>query len=428
MSETSLDIQSLRRRLERWTKLAEQTSTLAAFQDLDEILATVTRGVCEIMACERASLYRYDTERRELSSRVVTDLEIQEIRSSIDLGINGWVARRRKVANIPHPPADARWNSAVDRKTSFQTRNILAAPLISVHDDRLIGVLQLLNKTEGQFDEFDEHLIQAFAMHVAGALERTELLDETKKSQQLRLSLEMGRSIQESFLPAELPEIPGYELAAWQQPAEEVSGDYYDVLPLPDRGVGLAIADVSGHGVGPSLIMASARAMLHVLARSNAEPGQILSLLSDTIAPDLNSGLFITFLFIALDPTSHEYVYSNAGHGPALHFQSNDRHCSQIESTGLPIGFSESDVVPSRNGHQLEPGDLLLLATDGAIELKNESGEMFGRQRLERLLQDNHHRTAAELLDIIGTAVRDFHPANAPPDDVTVMVVKRKPL
>ena len=427
MSDTSLDIQSLRRRLERWTKLAEQTSSLAAFQDLDEILATVTKGVCEIILCERASLYRYDPDRRELSSRVVTDLEIQEIRSSINEGINGWVARRRKVANIPHPPADARWNSAVDRRTSFQTRNILAAPLISVHDDRLLGVLQLLNKTEGQFDEFDEHLIQAFAMHVAGALERAELLDETKKSQQLRLSLEMGRSIQESFLPEELPKVPGYDLAAWQQPAEEVSGDYYDVLPLPDRDVGLAIADVSGHGVGPSLIMASARAMLHVLARSNTDPGQILSLLSDTIAPDLNSGLFITFLFITLDTTSHEFVYSNAGHGPALHFQSKAHHCSQLESTGLPIGFSESGIVPSRNGHRLEPGDLLLLATDGAIELKNESGEMFGRQRLERLLQDNHHRTAAEILGIIGTAVSDFHPADAPPDDVTVMVVKREP-
>src|SRR5690606_32135360 len=127
------------------------------------------------------------------------------------------------------------------------------------------GVLQLLNRRSGAFDEFDEKLIQAFASHAATAIERGRLMEKARKSQAMQLALEMSRSIQTGFLPRQLPAIPGYDLAAWWQPAEEVSGDYYDVIPLPDGRIGLIVADVSGHGIGPSLIMASVRAMLRVL-------------------------------------------------------------------------------------------------------------------------------------------------------------------
>ena len=120
-------------------KLLEITRVLATENDLDRILECVTNGSCKALSCERASLFLHDQETRELYTRVVTALEIEEIRAPIDRGITGWVARRRRVANIPHPQADARWNSSVDKQTGFTTRNIIAVPVISSSDDRLLG-------------------------------------------------------------------------------------------------------------------------------------------------------------------------------------------------------------------------------------------------------------------------------------------------
>ncbi len=414
------------RKLAGLMKLVEITHGLAALHDLDKILQTIATVVCEALSCERASLYLYDDEHQEIYTRVVTELEIEEIRSSIEFGITGWVARRKKIANIADPHVDARWNSSIDRKTGFQTLNILAAPLISQHDGKLVGVLQLLNRSDGSFDEFDEHLLEAFAQHAATAIERAELLDEIRQSQKLKGAIEVGHRIQASFLPTDLPKIVGYEIAAWWQPAEQVSGDYYDVIRLPDDRLGLIVADVSGHGVGPALIMASVRAMLRILVQNCSDPLEIVDRLSDSIKHDLHEGRFITFFMAALDATSHTVTFANAGHGPALHYHRTRAEFEHFPPTSLPLGVNFDLEVSPVAPLELEPGDLLLLATDGAIELQNEQKEMFGRERLERLINDNRTLSANHLLSVIRDAIVDFHPHEHPPDDVTLMIVERK--
>jgi phosphoserine phosphatase len=426
MSGELLDTDKLQQQLGGSMKLVEVTCQLAAQQDLEQILQTVTTSVCEALNCERASLYLYDEHKQELYTRAVTELEIAEIRTSVEGGITGWVARRRKIANIPDPHLDARWNSAIDRQTGFQTRNILAAPVISQHDGRLLGVLQLLNKLDGKFDDFDEQLIQAFASHAATALERALLVDEARRSQEIQVSLEMARNIQSGFLPAKLPHIPGYEVAAWWQPAEAVGGDYYDLLQLPDGKLGLAVADVSGHGVAASLIMASVRAMLHVLTRTLSDPDEIISLLSETIDPDLHDERFITFLMVALDPHKHEARFANAGHGPALHFHRRTQTFHKLRSTALPMGFLTDFRVPGGQPLQLEPGDLLLLATDGAVELRDGHNEIFGNERLQHIVREHCRLPAPALVDVIRKAITSFHTEAHPPDDITLLLVERK--
>jgi serine phosphatase RsbU (regulator of sigma subunit) len=426
MSDDIIERDALQKRLVGSMKLVETTCQLAGQHDVGAVLETVTSDVCEALSCERASLFLYDEHSNQLYTHVVTELEIGEIRSSIENGITGWVARRRKIANIPNPVSDARWNSSIDRRTGFQTHNILAAPLISPRDDRLVGVLQLLNKHEGRFDEFDEQLIQAFAVHASTALERAQLLEETRRSQMLELDFKLGRQIQTSFLPEKLPEVPKYDIAAWWEPAESVSGDYYDVVRLQDGRIGLIVADVSGHGVGPSLIMASVRAMFHVLARRLSDPAEILSLLSETMAPDLTEGRFITFLMVALDPETHEATFANAGHGPALHFTRSTGEFASLGSTGLPLGFATDHRFENAPTIRLEPGDLLLLATDGAIELKNEQNEMFGRKRLQELTSENRHLPAPELRDLLRESISSFNSEQHPLDDVTLIILERK--
>src|SRR5580704_7975377 len=168
-------------------------SELARHHTLDQILQTVTTGACRALGCERASLYLYDAEANEVFTRAVTELELQEIRSSADRGITGWVVRNRELANIPDPAADPRWNANFDRQTGFQTRSILAAPIIASTDNRLVGVLQLLNKHGGTFGSLDEQVIRAFAAHAATALERAALVDDAKLSHELQIAVNMGR-------------------------------------------------------------------------------------------------------------------------------------------------------------------------------------------------------------------------------------------
>lgn len=425
MTEAPPQPQVHKQQLAGLTKLLAVTRGLAALHRLDDVLQAVTAGACEALSCERASLYLYDEENRELFTRVVTELEIEEIRSTIDDGITGWVARRRKIANIPDPQLDARWNSAIDRQTGFQTRNILAAPLISQHEDRLVGVLQLLNRKQGEFNPFDEQLIEAFASHAATALERSELLEEVRRSQELKVAVDVGRKIQSSFLPDEVASIPGYDVAAWWEPAEQVSGDYYDLFPLPDDRHGLVVADVSGHGVGASLIMASVRAMLRVMSRTESDPFEIVSRLAETTFADLREERFITLLMVALDPRSHTLEFANAGHGPAFVYRGGTGDFEELKATTLPLGFLEEPPPEPARRLTLEEGDILLLATDGTIERRNDRHELFGQPRLCQIVRDLADASAARIVEAVKTALRDFAPTGPPPDDMTLVIAKR---
>lgn len=420
-------VRLLRRRLDAAMALVDTTGRLANEHDLDAVLRTVAESVRTAVECERASLFVLDENRGELFTRVVTELEIEEIRLPVGRGVAGWVAEHRRIASIPDPPADARWSAEFDRRTGFQTQNILAVPILSVSSDRLVGVLQLLNKHEGSFDEFDERLVRAFATHAGIALERAQLLEEVRKSHELEVAVDMGRTIQASFLPEELPQIAGYDVSAWWQPAEAVSGDYYDLIPLSDGRLALVVADVSGHGIGPALIMASVRAMLHVLTRTVSEPQHILSELSGSITPDLQEGRFITLLITALDPTKHEVGFANAGHGPALHYSVRTRTFRPLVSTGLPFGFGGPYHPAGGRKLTLEPGDLLILATDGATEVRSPSAELFGRTRLEQIVQNHADGSAEDVVSAIRDAVLSFAGGAPPEDDVTLLVLKRKP-
>jgi serine phosphatase RsbU (regulator of sigma subunit) len=412
--------------LEGLNRLLETTLELSHSQDLELILKIVTEGACLAHNCERASLYLYEETTGDLYTQTATELEIAEIRRELGESIVGWVAEQRTLANVPAPRDDPRWDSSIDLKTGYHTRNILAAPILSVHNGKLLGVLQLLNRRVGDFDEYDEELISAFASHAGTALERNLLLDEVREKHRLDLELNIGREIQTHFLPKSLPSIPGYQLAVWWEPAEAVSGDYYDFLRLPDNRLGLIVADVSGHGVGPSMIMATFRAMLKVLIKAQSRPSQLLNQLAATIYPDLIEGRFITAILVAICPATHKVHFANSAHAPAYYLNRQSGKIHSLETTGMPIGAVPDLKITSGAPLKMEPGDLLLLATDGIIELRNEQGEMFGTDRLKELLLQNIKLPADQIKRNLRQKVLDFHRFEHPPDDITLVILERK--
>ncbi len=404
-------------------RLLEIALELSSERDLDGILKIATAGVCSAVGCERASLFVYDEQRNELYTRVVTALEIAEIRHPLDKGIVGWVATHRTLLSVPVPADDPRWDSSVDRRTGFRTRNILTTPILAA-DGRLLGVLQLLNKPSS-FASLDEQLLQAFAAHVAVALERRRLEDAARSAWELRQSLEMGHRIQATFLPSSLPQVPGYEVAAWWQPAEFVSGDYYDWLPLPDGRWGFAVGDVSGHGLAAALIMATVRAMAHVLARTAHDVHQFVETLRASITPDLQNSRFVTCCYAVLDPATHRLDWANAGHAPAFRYCSESKKCLRLQPTTLPLGFPLVQLSDLSSTISMGIGDVLVLGTDGIIEVRDAADEMYGSHRLEQLMRDHDGRTATDIVASISADVTQFHGREFPPDDATVVVVRR---
>src|SRR5262245_45901353 len=360
--------EELRDRLRGLYRLLDATRSVALAVDLDKALEAIVRDACLALECDRASLYQYDPERQELYTRVVTELEIGEIRTPLDHGITGYVARSRRVANVPEPSLDARWNSDVDRRTGYRTRNILAAPLTSPHDGSLLGVLQVLNKLQGKFDAFDEELIQGFGRHAAVALDRARLVAELRDREHSASSLAIARSIQRGFIPSQMPEVPGYQFSVWCFPNEAVGGDYCDIVNIGADGLGLVVADVSGHGLGPSLLMASVRAAFRALLLKHAEPEELLTLLQRLLADDLSDGKFVTMVVALLDPCSHRVTFANAGHAPALHYFTALDRFTPLAATGLPIGVLPDSAYDEGPPFSMEPGDLVLLCTDGIVE------------------------------------------------------------
>jgi len=259
----------------------------------------------------------------------------------------------------------------------------------------------------------------------ASLREVSELQAEQAKT---RAALDLAREVQAGFFPANLPAVAGYELAAGSRPADATGGDYYDVFSLPSGQVGLVVADVCGHGLGPSLLMASLRATLRGFAVHEPAPEVLVRDIGRALFDDLSpKSRFITLLYGALDPVRHLFRYANAGHGPVvLHFRpADDRFRSLWDDAGCgcPLGILPEPYL-SCEPIALAPGDILVLGSDGLVEARRDN-KPFGMERLYQLVRQAKGRPLPELLDEIMEAATSFAEDGRPEDDLTLLLVRR---
>ncbi len=200
-------------------------------------------------------------------------------------------------------------------------------------------------------------------------LER-RLAEERRRAEEERwqLTLRIARDVQQKLFPVAPPASPDFELAGASHPAEVTGGDYYDYIPLADGAIGVAVGDVCGHGIGPALLMAATRAYLRALALTNTRVGDILTLANRALAADVDEGRFVTLIMARLDPATRTLVYANAGHPPGYVLRQDGSIRSILSSTGVPLGIIDDADFPEAAAVALEPGDLVLLLTDGIIE------------------------------------------------------------
>src|SRR5262249_2311890 len=177
------------------------------------------------------------------------------------------------------------------------------------------------------------------------------------------------------------PALAGFEIAGACQPAQETGGDYFDFIPMPDGHWGIVIGDASGHGIGAALLIAETRAYLRALALTNTDPGQVLDSVNQRLFEDITADHFVTLFIGRLHPLTRSLVYRNAGHWRAYVLDGQGAVKMVLQSTGFPLGAIDTGVFPNSPAVRLEPGDLLLLLSDGIVEAPAGDRHLFGIER-----------------------------------------------
>jgi len=234
------------------------------------------------------------------------------------------------------------------------------------------------------------------------------------------MELEDARDIERRLLPKEIPQLPGYDMAAAWQPASAVGGDYFDVLKFGERRAGLCIADVIGKGLPAALLMSNLQAAVRAAGTETAQPVQLSAKLNRIVSGNLAPGKFITFFYGLLDAAERRLAYTNAGHNAPVLMRRDGSHV-RLEEGGAALGVFESWGY-EHGQVDLASGDRLLLFTDGVTEAVNVKGEEYGEDRLIQLLRENRALGAFELQKTIMLAVNEFS-GGTPRDDATLIVV-----
>ncbi len=237
-----------------------------------------------------------------------------------------------------------------------------------------------------------------------------------------RHDLELARQVQNRLFPRTAPEIPGFDLAGSVLPAEETCGDYYDFIPLPDGRLGIVLGDVSGHGLGPALIMVETRACLRTLLHGLGDVQAILLRINQLLVHDLESGKFVTLLLAILDPATRTLTYSAAGQ-PAYHFSSSG-HVTRLENSGMVLGLLDDPGIPPGERITLAPGELIFLATDGLQETQTSDGAMFGIEQTLNLVRTHRHQRSRDILKELNASASRFRQGAPQEDDITMVIIK----
>jgi serine phosphatase RsbU (regulator of sigma subunit) len=236
--------------------------------------------------------------------------------------------------------------------------------------------------------------------------------------------MKLARTVQQKLYPSCAPELEHFDLAGAAYPADATGGDCFDYLPMQDESLCIAIGDVSGHGIATALVMAQTRAYLRSIAASRSGVDDILRSLNRTLVTDKIDDHYVTMLLARLNPRTGILVYSNAGHPTGYILDGRGAVKSALSSTSIPLGlFLELDCGP-RVELSLEPGDLVVLLTDGVSETENKKGDVFGVDRALEFIRSHRHEAAKDIVRGLYQSVRSFAGDAQQNDDMTAIVCK----
>ena len=294
------------------------------------------------------------------------------------------------------------------------------------YQDALIGLIGLGPKASDQvFNQEDLDLLQTVAGNAAIALVNARLHQEDLRKQAFENELVMARSILEGLLPKDDPNIPGLEITGISIPSSLVGGDYFDYIPLSKNRLLLLVGDVSGKGMPAAIYMSKVQGMIQMAAGNYNNPKKILSDVNRRIYGSLDSKSFITMILASVDARTRKITFCRAGHTPALIKKNNT--VNWLTGNGIGIGLEEGTIFDQTIEEQqlkLNRGDYFIIFSDGLTEAMNPDQELYGEERLEKIVEKGMFGSGAELKDLILDDLKEFQADSQQFDDITIVIVR----
>lgn len=307
----------------------------------------------------------------------------------------------------------------------------ITAPIIASESGNIIGGIFIELRTLGRdwdLKTLHRHFpaINSLAAQIDSALHRSEVYEQSLMYSQISQELRLAGRIQASFLPNKFPNIPGWQLAVTLLPARDTSGDFFDVIELSEGRLGIIVADVADKGVGAALYMALSRTLIRTYAvEYDAEPEVVFFAANRRLLNDARANLFVTAFYGILDPSTGLLTFCNAGHNPPLIIRSEEKgSVEMLKRTGIAIGIDEN-ATWTQSSVKINPGDLLILYTDGIPEAQDAKGAFFGEEKLIEIVQQNNSSPAYEIQNSILEEIEKFVGDSAQFDDITLMILVR---
>jgi phosphoserine phosphatase RsbU/P len=416
--------ESLRKSLQIYKGLVEVSGLINSITDYGELLRAILDVARRVIRAEAASLFLVDPETGDLELAIATRGETGYVEPKLSVprgkGIVGWVFEHDEPLLIPDAYKDERFFKEADVKTGFVTRSIICAPLKS--ESQLLGVLQVLNPREKPaFEAEDFEGFCAYANLTATAIEKLRTLEKIRAQERVERDLAIAAEIQSQLLSRAIPkDIQGATFSAHNTPAANVGGDFYGVFARSPDEICFAIGDVSGKGISAALLMAQTLSAMQFVLAAATGPSTALSHLNETLYANIIRGMFVTTIIARMTPASRSVEIASAGHCLPVLVKA-DGSASKIETpAALPLG-----ILPKVTYHHgslvLEPGDRIVVYTDGLSESRKEGGD----SQFDECLLDHASGPAADadaLLKRIVNAELRHRGSGRQLDDLTILV------
>ncbi len=310
----------------------------------------------------------------------------------------------------------------------FRIRSVMCTPLVG-SEGRPFGVIQVDTQDRTKkFTQDDLKLLVGVGNQASVAMQNARFHAESVARERLRRDLELAHQVQHSFLPPEPPQVPGYEFFAAYEPAQEVGGDYYGFVPLANQKVGFAVGDVAGKGIPAALMMAKLSSDTRLCLLTEPDPARAISRLNDMLYPHTSQlDRFVTLAGAVLDPTRHVVTVVSAGHQPPQLYRAAARTLTDAapkDVGGLPLGMLEGFEYASCN-IALQPGDCLLVYTDGVPDAVNVREEQFTEKGVQAAVMAGPAFNARAVGERLLKAVRAHGAGRSQFDDITLVCLSR---
>lgn len=414
----------LREAVEELGALNEIAAAISSSMEIDEINnRIVSKVVKKTHATQGAIFLIGDTPESSMETMVrVKDSSVEENPMHFGMALTGWMIKNKRILNLSRTEDPEGLMRHIDK----QLHSALSVPLRS--HGKFIGALTVFNKrNEEMFNQLDQRFLSIVAGQSAQVIESVRLLEEEKQLARLQEELRVAGQIQNSLMPDKFPQFDGYEINARNLPAGDVGGDSYDVVSLDERRVLLSLGDVSGKGASAALLMANAQAIIRsqfsVGGAADHHLGTLVQGVSEYLAQWSAHDKYITLFLGTLDTENHRLDYVNAGHNPPLICRAGGS-LDKLEVGGIPMGMFP-DMTYETGSISLEPGERLVIFTDGVTELFNEEDEEFGDERLEEFVRSNCSCNSIEFTSLLYDTLEKYRGSRTPSDDITLLTVRR---